>query len=206
MKPSRFIVSMWCLCACAMVDLRASTQPVVAVYLEFDHAPSPVSLERMKQEAALIMKPAGLQLLWRDSAETEAHESFAHLVVIRFRGVCGDAPILYGTYAPEAQAAALASTAVSDGRVLPFSEVGCDEVRRYLEPVTRGAKDRDGVLGRALARVMAHEMYHMLLEERGHGRDGVARSYHRRDELVARTFRFHGREIEKLRICLDGTR
>ena len=146
------MISILLFCALIHAELRTPTQPVVAVYLDFDNTPSPVSVDFMKQEAAAIMKPAGLELLWRDGSQSDTHESFPNLVVVRFRGRCDDAPTLFGTYAPEAQAAALASTAVSEGHVLPFSEVACDAVRRYIASGTRGQNDYDCVLGRALGR------------------------------------------------------
>ena len=52
--------------------------------------------------------------------------------------------------------------------------------------------------------VMAHEMYHMLLAESAHGKDGVARAYHRRDELTSRKFRFRPEEITRLRALVTA--
>ena len=57
-----------------------------------------------------------------------------------------------------------AFTHVSDGNVLPFSEVECDKIASSIRPEMSKSQwhDRDSVLGRAMGRVLAHELYHML--------------------------------------------
>jgi hypothetical protein len=42
---------------------------------------------------------------------------------------------------------------------------------------------RDLLLGRALGRVVAHELYHIVAQTARHGRAGVAKPFHTPDDL-----------------------
>ncbi|MDQ6699902.1 MAG: hypothetical protein M3Z36_06930, partial [Acidobacteriota bacterium] len=130
---------------------------------------------------------------WRLLDEPRGNESFADLVVVRFKGACETAAAsYYSELGPYGEGAALALTRISDGHVLPFSEVRCDQIRHYIGP-------QDGVLGRAMGRVVAHELYHIFAGTAKHGSDGVAKSFHTRKELVGEDFAFHPKDSAKLR-------
>jgi len=162
----------------------------VAVLLQFDQAYSRPAIEAMQREAGAILSPAGYQLEWHLLASELAGREYPDLVVVHLRGNCAAGPAT-GVIA---NGEALASTAVADGQVLPFSEVQCDQVRRLL-----GAYHAAGTLGRALGRVVAHEMFHMLAATERHGKDGVARPSYTTQELVSDgAFRFHGPDLQLL--------
>ncbi len=185
-----------------LAAIASGAAPQVAVFLEFEQQPSSETVNRMKREVTEILKPTGLQLDWRMLDERRPDESFADLVVVRFRGTCEMAAVpYYSELGPELPALPLASTSTSGGHVLPFSEVECDEIRRYIGQDTRSsAKERrDAVLGRAMGRVLAHELYHIFAGTVEHGQDGVARSFHTRKELLSDQFRFNARDSAKLR-------
>jgi hypothetical protein len=82
---------------------------------------------------------------------------------------------------------ALGQTQVVDGVVLPMADVLCDSVRKLIDRDMRSspAFERDELFGRALGRVMAHELYHILLRTRDHGHDGLARPAQSSVELLA---------------------
>lgn len=65
---------------------------------------------------------------------------------------------------------------VSDGRVLPFIEVDCDRIRTALFSTMWGEdfQHRDFLLGRALARIIAHELHHVVHSEMHHSEEGLA--------------------------------
>lgn len=186
----------------SFVAIASGAAPPVAVFLDFEQQPSSETVARMKREVTEILKPTGLELDWRMLDERRPDESFADLVVVRFRGTCEMAPIpYYSELGPEPTASPLASTSTSGGHVLPFSEVQCDEIRRYIGPAAHFSQQqkRDAMLGRAVGRVLAHELYHVFAGTVQHGPDGVARSFHTRKELVADKFRFNERDSAKLR-------
>ena len=146
------------------------------------------SLEAMQSEAQRILGKAGVRLDWRLKSNLQANAEFANVVVFSMTGKCAmdDVPQLIDERGP------LALTYGSNGSVLSFGEVRCDRVKASVErsteyPLIRRA---DSLLGIALGRVIAHEMYHMLSEEGAHTHDGVARASLRADDLIRGTINF----------------
>ncbi len=193
------------LIACS-VPLLAATPPApsVGVFIEFDSEPGPASVQAMEQEVERILKPSGLQLDWRLTRENRGNEAFAGLVVLRFSGACrADRDFQpvddFGTLG---EIRTLASTRVDAGRVLPFTEVKCDEVRQalaYLRPGA-GRQERQKALGLALGRVVAHEIYHILARSTKHASSGLAKSAEEMEDLVAaREIRFQKKDSEAIR-------
>jgi hypothetical protein len=162
--------------------------PSVAVFLDFDSAPGSVPVEAMKQEVNRILGPSGVALDWRLAGENRGDRAFDSLVVLKLTGTCK----IEGWTQPDAGLAtgddvALGATAVADGRVLPFTEVRCDEVKRalaYLRPEA-GARERQRAFGVALGRVVAHEFYHILARTTAHAGRGLARASESLADLVS---------------------
>lgn len=199
MLPVRAVVATFAIATFAAPIASAAS---VAVFYDFEGESSDVAISEMKDEVALILKGSGVDLDWRLLKARKASESFADLVVLRFKGSCQIHKIpLYNELGPVVEGRALASTSVSDGHVLPFSEIACDQIRHYLAPeVSRVAPElRDEVFGRALGRVVAHELYHVFVGTLAHAHDGVARSFHTRKDLLEKEFRFTAKEIQVLR-------
>lgn len=194
----------------------AASAPSIAVFLDFESQPSETSVAQMEQEISSILKPSGLQLDFRMLNNRKSDEAFADLVVLKFKGSCQMRnPTLDSELGPSIAGSALASTQVSDGRILPFSDVECDKIRRYISPdVSSNDKDkRDTIYGKALGRVVAHELYHIFAGTPHHSRDGVARSFHTRRDLTAKEFRFSPAESAMLHdlkwralLASEGTR
>jgi hypothetical protein len=63
--------------------------------------------------------------------------------------------------------------------VIPFSEVKCDDVRSALGTAHLPANpaERDLLYGRALGRVLAHELFHVLHASAVHSKSGVTQKY-----------------------------
>lgn len=127
----------------------------------------------MKRELGSILKDSGIRLDWRDRSGVGSSESFADLAVVKFHGVC-DVGDFSGD---DAGSGPLAFTHRSDnGVILPFSEVDCNRVQWSV----RGAMSRAGrgraetLFARALARVLAHELYHVLAGTESHASRGIA--------------------------------
>jgi hypothetical protein len=195
-----------CVAACTFLlccaSLIAAESTAIAVFMDFETEPSAEALSQMKNEIAEIMKPSGIRFDWRMMRDRRAGDSFRDLVVVSFKGSCqADHPVLYNELGPVVEKQPLAFTRISDGQVLPFSDVECDTIRRFIGPVVASAspQNRNGILGRALGRVVAHEMYHMFARTTAHAQEGVARSFHTRKELTAREFHFTEHESQMLR-------
>lgn len=186
------------------LGLRAADFPVapLAIYYSFDIPPSAALVTEMESEMDRILAAAGVRVAWRDIASPRNGENFQAVVVLRFRGACslGDNQGAIQSQ-EEPKGEPLAETDVADGRVLPFGSVDCDRLGRYIAPVMRslGQEDTNARFGRAVARVSAHEIYHMLTGSEEHAHRGIARAKHSREELTAPAFAFAREQTNWLR-------
>jgi hypothetical protein len=57
---------------------------------------------------------------------------------------------------------------------------------------------RDYIYGRAMARVVAHELYHVLSQDHGHAEDGVAKPAFATSDLLANHFEFASAARDRL--------
>jgi hypothetical protein len=184
--------------------LIASSRPAIStnltIVLDFNGPHSQQSVDAMKLETQGILKGAGVHLDWK-SREEAAGSSFADLVVVRFNGACQlPPPPLYdelGEIGP------LASTYETDGQVQPFSEVSCDRVGAFVRSGLHGSdlnlKRGDLLIGRALGRVVAHELVHMLTGAKDHSHEGVFKPGLTVQNLVAGELPLSPGDIERLR-------
>ncbi len=128
-------------------------------------------LREAEREVGRLLAPAGLSA---EVTRVPKSRSFEHVFIVRLDGDCstrGDAPP--ADLAPYAGAQRLASTQTRDGRVLPYGEVDCAHLRRLT---SHAPGDRALAMGKALGKVIAHELYHLLLNTTGHARQGLAKA------------------------------
>lgn len=173
---------------CALFAVIASTCTAfaagpVTLILQFEAQHSEPSVNEMKRELQNLMRPSGVELSWRSLDEISSKDSFPSVVVVTFHGTCQTKP-----FAPPlpTDPVALAYAHVSNGTVIPFADVECDRVRSSLTS-TPGARS-DLLFGRALGRVLAHELHHIIGQTRAHTPQGVSRkSLSARDLIADRT-------------------
>jgi hypothetical protein len=182
-------------CAVCLASSPAFAGNSLTIVLDFRGAHSERSVEAMKKEVQTVMKGSGLNIDWRSRAGA-AGESFDHLVVVRFNGKCILEPVphMYDERGP------LAFTYNTDGAMQPFSEVLCDQVTASIRSAMFSGDfaKADQILGRALGRVVAHELVHMLSEDRGHGKEGIARRALTGRELIASQTRLDPEDLRRL--------
>jgi hypothetical protein len=154
----------------------------VTIVMQFSEGFSPQALQEMQAEADRIVRKAGLRLAFRHRHEAE-QESYNELIFFKMSGRCEmDAfPALLDERGP------LAFTFTTDGQILAFGEVKCDRLRQSIKTAMVGADFAQGnqLLGRAMGRVLAHELYHMIARTKGHGKGGVARESLSARQLIA---------------------
>lgn len=181
MRSILFWVSALASLASAQVAPRGASAGVTVV-LDFQGQYSSTSLREMQRELDAMTKDAGLRVDWRFRAEAE-RMSFDHLVVVRFKGKCILEPVgyMYDERGP------LAFTHTSDRVPQPFSEVECDRVTSTVRSAMWGGDytRADILFGRALARIVAHELIHMLSNSRAHAPAGVMKASLSGKELIA---------------------
>jgi len=180
--------------------LRGSNDPapaVLTVYMRDAEGCAPRVLDEMHAEVAEIMRPAGIFPVWRSLDAPRYNETVTALIVLTFAGACRGEGHCHSTK----PSTPLGWTHSSDGEILPFCVVDCDRVRQVVGSVIQCERTerRDRLYGRALGRVVAHEMYHVLANTTAHARSGLAKPLLDASELISNLFRFGAKEIELLR-------
>ncbi len=162
--------------------------PTVGVFLQFDTNPGVAPLQVMEREVEELLRPSGVAVDWKMGTLSHGNETFARRIVLKFRGKCRvESPLEGDTELVAAGERTLAFTAIEHGKVLPLSEVQCNEVRTalaYVRPWADG-KDRQVAWGMALGRVVAHELYHILARTTNHARHGLAQASQSLKDLVS---------------------
>jgi len=170
----------------------------VDVYLKTGQGISAAVLDEMKSELASLMQGTGIRIEWPALTESQADTTSGFAVVVELRGQCSVAwhadwpePV---KPEPVRNATPLASSAVADGSVLPFSWVDCAALNRLVGPSIADEPGtlRDYMYGRALARLLAHELYHVLMQTSGHTESGIAKAQVTAAELLSEGFQFAG--------------
>jgi hypothetical protein len=175
----------------------ANSGAAITLYSDFQQPPPPAVLDAMEDEIHAIMAPLGLRFEWRLLNAPRGGEAIAELAVITFRGRCDVEGLVPVTLHP----GALGWTHVSDGVILPFSDVDCDGIRGFLQAalIRMKSEDRDEAYGRAIGRVLAHELYHIFADTQKHGTSGVAKAVYTVRELLSHVFTFEGRASNAIR-------
>jgi hypothetical protein len=184
-------------------ETRGATFAPITLYTQFQQAPSEGVLEALQDEVETIMAPIGLRFEWRDLNLNAGHEVSAELAVVSFKGRCDTA----GLMGHSKFEGALGWTHVSDGQILPFTDVSCDRVREFVQPalLTYRAEDREERYGRALGRVLAHELYHIFGNTMRHGSMGVAKESYSVQDLLSDDFLFQAKESRLLQATRPRT-
>lgn len=154
-------------------ELLGATAPVT-VYLRFEATPDAVTFAAMRGELDRLFHPTYLRFDWRRIEEASELGPVSDLAVVTFRGLCQPPvlPPLMDERGPYAW------TSITDGIVLPFATIDCTRVRNAVYAALWGGERSQSasLLGRALARVVAHELFHVYTRSAGHAREGIAKS------------------------------
>lgn len=178
------------LCALSIGSIHASD---VTVVLQFDGERSEKTVGAMQNEIRNIFRQTGVRFEFR--SRDNAGDSAPELVVLRFKGECrmNLFPAFFDERGP------FAETYVADGTVLPFGQVNCDRVRQSIRPAMQDEELAQGeaVYGRALGRVVAHEIYHMLAKTRGHATTGVNQTSLSGAQLISKRLDLTTTDLER---------
>lgn len=181
----------------ALGGTRDGTGAPLRIYTQYRVPPDP-SIERvMERELSLLVSPIGLDVAWRSLSGSSRGEVTPALVVVTFLGACNTGAWEIRNGYPRA----LAWTHVSDGVIIPFVDVDCDSLRNLIQGrlLRVDFRMRADLFGRAVARVIAHELYHVFAETKHHGKEGVAEPVFNATELLSEDFSFAEREFRTLR-------
>ena len=178
-------------------ETRWAPSAPITLYTSFQQEPPAEVMEAIQEEVEAIMDPIGLRFEWRNLAGVRGHEVSAELAVITFQGRCNTA----GMIAQAKFSGALGWTHMSDGEILPFTDVSCDRVREFVQRqlVVLSPDERTELYGRALGRVLAHELYHIFANTTRHASWGVAKECYTVQDLLTDDFQFREKESRALR-------
>jgi hypothetical protein len=180
----------------AISAAEKTSSPVLTVILDFKGPHSPASVREMERESALILKSTGVTLEWRILGQ-DPFASYSDLVVMSFKGACEYEPAAprYDELGP------LAITRTTNGEVQPFGEVDCNRVVNTAANAMSGNdySRADMLIGRAMGRVVAHELVHMLTKSRTHGTEGVEKPSLSGKQLIAASLPLSAFDIDRLK-------
>jgi hypothetical protein len=177
----------------AALDASGADTIRIGVFLQSPESTSEEVLSVTRAEVQRLIERPGAELAWRE--EISGQETFNRVLVVRLRGACS-ATLPANWIVPST----LGSTHISDGKVQPFIDISCDHVaaalsRQWKWPAGRIPTD---VFGRALARVVAHEIFHALTESAHHDEAGLMKPAFDRFDLCARKLEIAPASLSRL--------
>jgi len=176
----------------------------IGVFTHFQKPTSPAVSQAIQQEVERIIGPLGIPLVWKSLDTVSSHDIVTELAVVKFNGNCQTAELI-----PVGRIVnPLGITHVSDGIVLPFTDIDCSTIRDFLrKPLLQtSGEQRDALFGRAVGRVLAHELFHIFAKTAHHGTAGVGKPAFTETELVSDEFELEPSEFRMLRASLRQAR
>ena len=181
-------------------ELAISPARELVVYLKAPPGQPSRPIEEMMHEADALIAAAGYTVSWRALGVSGRDTVDGSLAVLELRGVCRplqpSAPVEFLTVG-----ASLASTAIAGGKVLPYSQLECENLTRFvaLSLAREAAGKREYLYGRAMGRLFAHELFHVLIGTRDHDGAGVAKRSLSAKDLLAEHFELEPTALDKFR-------
>ena len=163
--------------------------PRIGIYLDFDRDPSKSSIQTMQREVAAALDATGAQFSWLTLNSGKRTETFDELAILHFLGDCRMGKLVE---IPGVELMTLGETEMVSGGVSAYSSVECDQIRTCISGLLGSAcpRDRETAFGRALGRVVAHELYHILGKTTEHTRSGISKGAQTSFDLIRENFHF----------------
>lgn len=170
---------------------QLSTQLTAVVMSDAPY--SRVAIREMGREAARILKKSGVSLRWHLGKPAQAVNGL--LIVVKLVGRC-DMDGLPAFLIP----GPLGWSHEVNGVILPFSDLACDNIRGAVQSALLRRNQLRGnvLLGRAMGRVLAHELYHIVADTAEHGEDGVAQPALSPRELTSEQIELRPADVEAI--------
>jgi hypothetical protein len=185
----------------ALLGSAFAQQQVVGIFYEFEEEPTPAAYEAMIKETRALLHPAGIQVVWRKRGTAAGSETFSKVLFLKFKGAC-KAPLAPVVDTDEfRETVRLGASRVAGEQILPVAEVNCGEIQRFIGRAP--AKQRGIALGWAMARVTAHELYHVLLQTLEHGKRGLSKAVVSASELGSPSFSFDHKDLKQFSAAIE---
>jgi hypothetical protein len=191
-------VAVFCLLFAAILTARAGSPEPARLYLFLRGGTPPApEFSALKDELASLMREATISVNWEDTVKPRTVDG--SVVVVELEGDC--AVRARAEVRPGPDSAPLGSSAVANGHIQPFARVDCVALSAVLTSrlAAQPAALRSRLYGRAMARVLAHELYHYIGQAREHLQAGLAREKFSVSDLLQEQFEFDGLALSRLR-------
>ena len=179
-------------------SLSAEALVRVRVFTQIERRTHAALLEVVKAETGAILLPAGVDLEWSPIRQSLMEAVSSQVAVVRFKGNCD--PEGVGEFRTLKQGALGVTHRAAEG-IIPFSDIYCDEIGSFLSRAMSNIPRRlqEDVFGKAVARVVAHELYHILAKTNRHGPSGIAKDCFTPADLLSRLLVFRRQDCDLLR-------
>jgi hypothetical protein len=173
--------------------------PRIGIFLNFDREPVPAAIEEMEREVGLLLAETGARFSWLMLNKDPRSQTFDDLAVLRFRGNCYMPA--RGALTIDGAKLTLGATEVTSGLVTSYSDVECDQITACIASLLQSScePDRQVAFRRALGRVVAHELYHILARTKKHTQTGISRSVQSPFDLIKDHFQLDKQALLLLR-------
>lgn len=179
------------------IDVESDAPETIHVALLFSAGVPPLSKTVVAGEIACQFAEAGIPTQVHAHVNPGEVRIRGRAILVRMRGWCHD----QSGYSSSRAVGSLGWTHVTDGEILPMVEIDCERVRAGARGggYGRDLSLRSLLFARALGRVIAHEMYHVLAATVEHAKSGLAKPALSGEDLVDGTLRFDTESIRRLR-------
>ena len=158
------------------------------VLLDFSPAVDAKSWERLQADlkSTDTPEPLGKSTLWMRRQDFQMGMVFSEVLQVQLTGDCA-------TGLDEGRNATpgpLGWVYLVDGQIQPFAFVDCNRIALALRGELHGKtwKERHKKMSRAIARVVAHELTHIVTQNPGHSDQGIQKARLTQMELVGEAF------------------
>jgi hypothetical protein len=158
-------------------------------------------LAEMQRELASAFQPVEPKLEWVIAPDLPGFCENCRLLFVTFLGHCVVRP-----WTPEEPTVKIARwlgrTLTTNGELYPYIEIDCGRTLAFVRTGTILQIPLSvSQLGRALARVLAHELYHVLADTKVHGSSVLTSSKFRPSDLLYHHLAFEERDLRRMFPC-----
>ena len=116
-------------------DSAPSHEKKLVIFLTSDSAIAPEASSELKREVGDLLRPAAIRVEWQDPAVDRGGSEDDYSAVVHLKGSCRPAEPSTRFEHAISGPFTLASSAVSDGVILPFGDIDCAALNSFLGPV-----------------------------------------------------------------------
>ena len=194
---ARVLATLCLLSSSIYIAMAGSPERGVPVSLRLRTGAVPAAArEEMEKELSGLMSTAGVTVRWEDP--NSYRDVSGYTVVVDLDGDCS-VPFHTET-APLREGTPIGSTAMAESHLLPFIDVNCDVLGELVAQLAADQPEalRQFVLGRALGRVLAHELYHIVAQSQEHSESGVTKASLSAADLMNSRFEFNETALDRM--------